>query len=129
MSFSAYSWKGVTRYFKTLDFFRCTRPIHWNERTSGLEVNSKPPKLLWIVGETCSFFIGVFYPFTLIFDQIYWKSIKVSAAQAVFCILYFSSTIQSLPVFLHLYFISANDYVNGFNHIVSLEKFIWGMKL
>jgi hypothetical protein len=127
MSFSANSWKGVTRYFKILEFFHCTRPVQWNERISGLEVNPKPPKLLWIVGETCSFFIGVFYPFTLIFDQIYWKGFNVSAAQTVFCILYFSSTIQSLPIFLHTYFISTNDYVNGFNYIISLEKFICGM--
>jgi hypothetical protein len=126
MSFSANSWKGVTRYFKMLEFFHCTRPVRWNERTSRLEVNPKPTKLLWIGGETSSFFIGVFYPFTLIIDHIYWKSLTVSTAQAIFCIMYFSTTIHSLPIFLHTYFISANDYVNGFNHIVSLEKFICG---
>jgi hypothetical protein len=127
MSYSALAWSGLARYFKILDKIHYTRPIRWNSKKNCLEVNPSPQKLLWTVGVICSFIVGIACPVYVALEQVFVREMKLSLAKhGVPLIVFFFVTMHALPPFLHTLFVTKKDLVQGFNHIVELEKHILG---
>jgi hypothetical protein len=130
MSYSALAWSGFAGYFKILDKIHYTRPIRWNSKKGCLEVNPSPQKHLWSIGVICSFIVGIACPVYVALEQVLSRKMKLSVAQhGVPLIVFFFVTMHALPPFLHTLFVTKEDLVQGFNHIVQLEKYILGIKM